>query len=70
MKLIATIISPPNKPIFQLSLRDNIFGWLVSRLSIFENMGYVHPIAPRWVLNRIVKIYFDVQKKREALEKQ
>ena len=39
-------------------------------LPIFENMGYLHPIAPRGGFNRIVKIYFDIQKKREALEKQ
>ena len=38
---------------FNCPVRDKYFGWWGIVLPIFENMGYYHPIAPRWILEQM-----------------
>ena len=38
-----------NAHVFQLSLRDKYLGHWITICPIFENIGFVHHIAARWV---------------------
>ena len=52
MKFITPNILHANKPVFNCSCGTTILCG-GANFSIFENMGYCHPIAPRWVFKTI-----------------